>query len=155
MYCPNPTCEEVDTKVIDSRLADDGAAVRRRRRCPTCHHRFTTYERVEEAPLMVTKRSGGREPFDRMKIVAGLRQAAKGRPVSEDQLEALAEDVEDQLRLVGPEISSPQVGLAVLDQLRRLDEVAYVRFASVYKNFDAAADFERELTLLAKHTDQP
>src|ERR1700709_240747 len=146
MHCPNPSCEELDTKVIDSRLADEGSAVRRRRRCPTCHHRFTPQQRGEggagEARLMVTKRSGGREPFDRLKIVAGLQQAAKGRPVSMDQLEALAEDVEDQLRLVGPEITSPQVGLAVLDLLRRVDEVAYVRFASVYKNFDAAADFE-------------
>jgi transcriptional repressor NrdR len=152
VHCPNPTCDENDTKVIDSRLSEEGSAVRRRRRCPTCHHRFTTYERVEEVPLVVTKRSGGREPFDRNKIVAGLLQAAKGRPVSVDELESLAEDVEDQLRLSGPEVSSAQVGLAVLDALRSVDEVAYVRFASVYKNFDAAADFERELTMLAKDT---
>jgi transcriptional repressor NrdR len=107
---------------------------------------------MEEVSLSVLKRSGQREPFSRAKLIAGLRAAAKGRPVTPDQLEALATAVEDAVRLDGPEVSSAQIGLAVLDALRALDEVAYLRFASVYKGFDQAADFERELTLLAKGT---
>lgn len=146
MRCPS--CLTLDTRVVDSRLAEDGAAIRRRRLCPTCGYRFTTYERLEQVPLVVIKRSGQREPFDRGKIVAGVRAAAKGRPVALEQVEGLAADVEDALRLDGPEVTSAQVGLAVLDALRRLDEVAYVRFASVYKNFAEAADFEREVTML-------
>ena len=141
-------CFAVDTRVVDSRTAEDGAAIRRRRLCPACGARFTTYERIEVAPLVVIKRSGQREPFDRAKVVAGVRAAAKGRPVDVEQLELLAADVEDSVRLDGPEVTSAQVGLAVLDALRHLDEVAYVRFASVYKNFAAAADFEREVTML-------
>ncbi len=117
-----------------------------------CRFRFTTYERIDEVPLVVTKRSGEREPFVRAKVVAGLQAAAKGRPVTVEQLESLAVDVEDALRLTGSEVSSAQVGLAVLERLRALDEVAYLRFASVYKNFDAAADFQRELALLAKES---
>ena len=107
---------------------------------------------MEEVPLVVTKRSGQREAFDRAKLVAGVRAAAKGRPVGEDELENLATEVEDAMRLDGPEVTSAHVGVAVLDALRHLDEVAYLRFASVYKGFDDAADFERELTLLAKGT---
>lgn len=99
---------------------------------------------------MVVKTHGGRQPFDRSKIVAGVLAAAKGRPVDETTVEAMAEQVEDELRLVGPEVSTAQVGLAVLNHLRTLDDVAYLRFASVYKNFDAAEDFQRELTLLEK-----
>ena len=117
-----------------------------------CSFRFTTYERTEEVPLVVVKRSGAKEPFDRAKLVSGVRASAKGRPVSQEQIEALATEVEDAMRLDGPEVSTAQVGLAVLDALRILDEVTYVRFASVYKGFDAAADFERELHLLAKGT---
>lgn len=148
MHCP--TCHAVDTKVIDSRLADDGAAVRRRRSCLTCGYRFTTYERLEEAPLIVVKSRGTREPFERAKIVAGVVAATKGRPVTRAEVEALAEAVEDEVRLVGPEVTSAQVGLAVLERLRALDDVTYLRFASVYKNFDAAADFHRELELMQK-----
>ena len=136
--------------MVDSRTAQDGAAIRRRRSCLSCGYRFTTFERLEEVPLVVVKRSGQREGFDRAKVVAGIRAAAKGRPVTDDQLEALATDVEDAMRLDGPEVTSAHVGLAVLEALRHLDEVAYMRFASVYKNFGGAADFERELTLLAK-----
>jgi len=147
-----PACRADDTKVVDSRTAQDGAAIRRRRSCPSCQYRFTTFERMEEVPLMVTKRSGQRVPFDRAKIVAGVRAAAKGRPVTAEELENLAIDVEDAMRLDGPEVTSAHVGVAVLDALRHLDEVAYLRFASVYKGFDDAADFERELTLLAKGT---
>jgi transcriptional repressor NrdR len=150
MRCP--ACRAEDTKVVDSRTAADGAAIRRRRLCLACGHRFTTFERVEEVPLVVVKRSGQREPFDRAKVVAGVQAAAKGRPVGPGELDALATDVEDAMRLDGPEVTSAHVGVAVLDALRHLDEVAYLRFASVYKGFDGAADFERELTLLAKGT---
>jgi transcriptional repressor NrdR len=149
-----PVCASLDDKVIDSRTADDGSAIRRRRECLACGGRFTTFERLEEAPLVVVKRSGEREPFDRSKLVAGVLAAAKGRPVSIDQLEGLAGEVEEGLRLEGGgDVSSERVGLAVLDRLRILDEVAYLRFASVYKGFDEADDFARELTLLAKSTE--
>lgn len=148
-----PSCEADDTRVVDSRTADEGSAIRRRRACPACAYRFTTFERIEEVPLVVVKSSGSREPFDRHKVMAGVRAAIKGRPVTEAQLEQLAAAVEDSARLDGPEVTSAQVGLAVLDRLREVDEVAYLRFASVYKNFDAAADFQRELALLVKRSD--
>ena len=150
MRCPS--CRADDTKVVDSRATDDGAAIRRRRSCLLCSFRFTTYERMEEVPLVVVKRSGAKELFDRAKVVSGVRSAAKGRPVAVEQIEALATEVEDAMRLDGPEVTTAQVGLAALDALRVLDEVAYVRFASVYKGFGEAADFERELHLLAKGT---
>ena len=137
--------------MIDSRPADDGAAIRRRRSCPECSYRFTTYERLEGAPLLVAKRSGDRQPFDRAKVIFGVRSACKGRPVEDEQIDALAEMVEDDMRLAaaaGTEITSSTVGHAVLEHLKGLDEVAYMRFASVYKNFDDAADFRRELALL-------
>jgi transcriptional repressor NrdR len=143
----------VDDKVVDSRQADDGSAIRRRRECLQCGRRFTTFERVEEVPLVVVKRSGEREPFDRLKVVAGLKAACKNRPVDVVTLETLATEVEESLRLDGPEVTSQQIGLTVLDRLRRVDEVAYVRFASVYKGFDDASDFEREVGLLTKHTE--
>ncbi|MFN5114914.1 MAG: transcriptional regulator NrdR [Acidimicrobiaceae bacterium] len=149
MHCP--VCRHDDTKVIDSRSAEDGSAIRRRRACPECTYRFTTYERLESVPLMVSKRSGGREPFDRAKVVFGVRSACKGRPVNDEQIDALAEMVEDDMRLAqvaGTEITSSTVGHAVLERLRDLDKVAYVRFASVYKNFDDTSDFSRELALL-------
>lgn len=149
MHCP--VCRHDDTKVIDSRSAEDGSAIRRRRACPECAYRFTTYERLESVPLMVAKRSGGREPFDRAKVVFGVRSACKGRPVNDEQIDALAEMVEDDMRLAqvaGTEITSSTVGHAVLERLRDLDKVAYVRFASVYKNFDDTSDFSRELALL-------
>jgi transcriptional repressor NrdR len=148
MRCPK--CHTDDTKVIDSREVADGAAIRRRRSCTACSHRFTTYERLEEVPLVVVKSDGLREPFDRAKVVAGVSAASKGRPVTAEQIEVLAEEIEDLARLQGNEITSAQVGLAVLDRLRCLDEVAYLRFASVYKNFDVAADFQAELVLLKK-----
>ena len=148
MRCP--TCTSLDDKVVDSRLADDGVAIRRRRECLGCGRRFTTFERIEEAGLMVRKRSGVREPFRRAKIVAGVRAAAKNRPVSPEQLEGLAADVEEALRLEGSEASSARVGAIVLERLRALDEVAYVRFASVYKGFDAPGDFEREVLALTQ-----
>ena len=148
-----PSCATLDDKVVDSRTADDGAAIRRRRECLACGRRFTTYERIEEAPLVVVKRAGQREPFDRDKVMAGVRAAAKNRPVTDEQIEALAAEVEESLRLAGPDLSSQEVGLAVLDGLRHLDEVTYLRFASVYKDFADLRDFEREVGLLTKSTE--
>jgi transcriptional repressor NrdR len=148
-----PTCASLDDKVVDSRLADDGAAIRRRRECLGCGRRTTTFERVEEVPLVVVKRSGHSEPFDRAKVVRGLEAATKNRPVSTEQMQALAAEVEESLRLEGPDVSSQQVGVAVLDRLRQIDDVAYLRFASVYKGFEEAGDFQREAGLLTKATE--
>ena len=151
MRCPS--CSSLDDKVIDSRASDDGTAIRRRRECLSCGRRSTTFERLEEVPLLVVKRSGDRQVFDRDKIVAGLRSATKNRPVLPQQLEQLAADVEEHVRLDGPEVPTERVGMAVLDRLREIDRVAYVRFASVYKGFDDPADFEREVNLLTKATE--
>jgi transcriptional repressor NrdR len=148
VHCPS--CHAEDTKVVDSRLAEEGSAVRRRRQCLSCAHRFTTFERVDEVPLVVVKADGRHEPFDRGKIVAGIAAATKGRGVEPAEIEQIAVAIEDSVRLQGSEVSSAQIGLAVLDRLRTFDEVAYLRFASVYKNFDAAADFHREIELLGK-----
>ena len=164
MRCPS--CASIDDKVVDSRLADDGAAIRRRRECLGCGRRFTTYERIERVDeLIVLKRSGHREPFDRSKVVAGVRAAAKNRPVSPEQMEAVAADVEERMRL-GPSgptgqraenqvavVTTQEIGLAVLDRLRVIDDVTYLRFASVYKGFTGAGDFEREVGLLTKSTE--
>jgi transcriptional repressor NrdR len=138
---------------VDSRLAEDGAAIRRRRECLACGRRFTTFERMEEVPLWVVKRTGLREPFDRAKVVAGVRAACKNRPVTDSQMEELAQGVEDLLRAGTPEPSSQQVGVAVLELLQSLDDVAYLRFASVYKGFEEAGDFQREAGLLTKTTE--
>ena len=151
MRCPH--CSADDDKVIDSRGAEDGSAIRRRRECLSCGRRFTTFERVEEVPLVVVKRGGEVVPFDRARIVAGIRAAAKNRPISEDQMEALAFEVEEQSRLVSGDVSTESIGLAVLEGLRRLDEVAYVRFASVYKGFDDADDFLAEVRALTKESE--
>ncbi len=144
MYCPY--CRHIDSRVIDSRTADDGAAIRRRRACPACGRRFTTQETVI---LTVLKRSGVTEPFNRDKIVRGVQRACQGRPVTEDQLAILAQQVEDAIRGRGSgEIPSHEVGLAILGPLRDLDEVAYLRFASVYRGFESVADFEDEIAAL-------
>ncbi|CAN5561721.1 transcriptional regulator NrdR [soil metagenome] len=148
-------CGAEDTKVVDSRLAGAGDAVRRRRRCEECSYRFTTFERVDEVPLVVIKSDGTRQPFDRAKVTAGIRAACKGRGVSTGDVEAIGDEVEDLLRAEATRsetgaVSSAAIGLAVLERLRVLDDVAYLRFASVYKNFDAASDFHRELELLDK-----
>jgi transcriptional repressor NrdR len=153
MRCP--TCASIDDKVVDSRTAEDGAAIRRRRECLACGRRFTTFERLDDVPLMVVKRSGDREPWDRAKVIAGLHAAAKNRPLGDVQLDDLAMHVEEEARLSGPEVTSEQIGRAVLDRLRALDEVAYVRFASVYKGFDAADDFAREAGTLRAPTPGP
>lgn len=151
MRCP--ACSSLDDKVVDSRQAEDGQSIRRRRQCLACGGRFTTFERIEAAPLMVTKRSGAREPFDPAKIVAGVRSAAKARPVGGAEIEALAVGVEEEIRLEsGAEVTSERIGRAVLERLYEMDAVAAVRFASVYKGFDDPADFERELTLLPRRT---
>jgi transcriptional repressor NrdR len=139
-------------RVIDSRQAEDGAAIRRRRQCLGCSHRYTTFERIEEVPLMVVKRSGLREPFDRTKVIDGLRAATKNRPVTDQQLDEVVQGIEDSLREAAAVASTEEVGLAVLDRLRDLDEVAYLRFASVYKGFEGVDDFRREVGLLTKTT---
>ena len=148
MFCPS--CHADDTKVVDSRLADEGVAIRRRRQCLTCSYRFTTFERAEEVALTVVKSDGSLQPFDRDKIRFGVMAATKGRPVDAARVEQVTAAVEDEIRLLGNQVTSSQIGLCVLDHLRLLDEVAYLRFASVYKNFDAAADFQSELELLSK-----
>jgi transcriptional repressor NrdR len=148
-----PWCSSLDDKVVDSRLGEDGAAIRRRRECLSCNRRFTTYERLEEAPLWVVKRAGEREPFDRAKVVAGVRAATKNRPVGEDELDDIAQQVEESLRGQGAEVTSQLIGVAVLDRLRQVDEVAYLRFASVYKGFEDVGDFQREVGLLTKTTE--
>ena len=145
-------CASLDDKVVDSRIAEEGAAIRRRRECLACGRRFTTYERLDDVPLLVIKRSGHREPWDRSKVVAGVQAAAKNRPMGEEAIDDLALGVEEEVRLAGGEVASEQVGLAILDRLRKLDEVAYLRFASVYKGFDDADDFAREARLLTKAT---
>ena len=134
--------------MVDSRSAERGDAIRRRRECLSCGRRFTTYERVERLGLSVVKRDGTTEPYDREKMVAGIRKALVNRPVSEEQVTALVSKIEERLRRKGPEITSQQVGLEVLSNLQKLDQVAYVRFASVYKDFQEIGDFERELGLL-------
>ncbi len=144
MHCP--FCRHADSRVIDSRTSDDGTAIRRRRQCPACQRRFTT---VETASLSVVKRSGASEPFSRDKIVSGVRKACQGRPVSADDLALLAQRVEETLRATGsPAIDANEVGLAILGPLRELDEVAYLRFASVYQDFDSLEDFESAITSL-------
>jgi transcriptional repressor NrdR len=146
-------CGQTDSKVVDSRQSDDGGAIRRRRQCLACGHRFTTFERPESPGITVLKRSGDREPFDRAKLVAGVQAALKARPVGAGEAEALAAAVEDEMRqLPTGEVTSERVGRSVLEGLRELDPVAAVRFASVYKGFDDLSDFEREITLLTKRT---
>lgn len=147
-----PRCSTDEDRVIDSRTSEDGAAIRRRRECLACGRRFTTYERLEEVPFVVVKRSGQREPFDRAKLIAGMQAAAKNRPLPAALLEQIAVEIEEGLRLEGPEVTSEQVGLAALRALSGRDDVAYLRFASVYKGFNDADDFRREAGLLTKLT---
>ncbi len=147
MHCP--FCRHPDSRVVDSREADEGQAIRRRRSCPECGRRFTT---VETAVLSVVKRSGVTEPFSREKVVRGVRRACQGRQVDNDALNLLAQQVEDAVRASGSaEIPSNEVGLAILGPLRDLDEVAYLRFASVYRSFSSAEDFAREIKELREH----
>lgn len=146
MQCPS--CGAVENRVVDSRAADDNAAIRRRRLCEQCGSRFTTFERIEEAPLLVIKRDGRCQPLQREKLEVGVRSACKGRPVDEAAISALVVRVEDEVRLLGGEVESARIGALVLEGLRPLDGVAAVRFASVYKGFESAEDFAAELRLL-------
>ncbi|MEN9713450.1 MAG: hypothetical protein RLZZ164_114 [Actinomycetota bacterium] len=144
MHCP--FCRYPDSRVIDSRTSDDGASIRRRRECPQCNQRFST---TETASLMVIKRSGVIEPFSRDKIVNGVRKACQGRPVTEADLAFLAQKVEETVRATGSaQIDAHDVGLAILEPLRQLDEVAYIRFASVYQGWETLEDFEQAVKLL-------
>ncbi|MGH8870545.1 MAG: transcriptional regulator NrdR [Acidimicrobiia bacterium] len=145
MLCP--VCGAPSTRVIDSRPAEGGQAIRRRRECESCGHRFTTYERLEPQ-LMVRKRNGRLEPFSAAKLAAGISAALADRPVSGSSIESLAEEVEASLHGQGSQVSSEDIGREVLERLRALDEVGYLRFASVYKEFQDAADFEKEVAAL-------
>ncbi|MEY4102574.1 MAG: Transcriptional repressor NrdR, partial [Actinomycetota bacterium] len=139
MYCP--FCRHPDSRVIDSRTSDDGLSIRRRRQCPECGGRFST---TETASLSVIKRSGVVEPFSREKVVSGVRKACQGRPVTDADLAVLAQKVEETIRATGAsQIEANEIGLAILPSLRELDEVAYLRFASVYQGFESLEDFER------------
>lgn len=149
MRCP--FCGHPEDRVVDSRVAEEGGAIRRRRECLSCGQRYTTFERIETVPFMVEKRSGTREPFDRAKMVAGIRKACKNRPVTVEEMEQLADDVAATVRAGGRNsVASSELGREILERLRDLDEIAYLRFASVYKDFQELTDFERELGLLQK-----
>lgn len=142
MLCPS--CGADDTRVIDSRPVESGQAIRRRRECEVCSHRFTTYERLEPQ-LVVRKRNGRLEAFSAPKLVSGLSAALADRSISGSAVEELAAEVEAVLRAEGPQVTSEEIGRQVLERLKDLDEVAYLRFASVYKEFQGAADFEKEM----------
>lgn len=153
MRCPH--CRSLDRdRVIDSRTADGGAAIRRRRQCEACGQRFTTFERPEAVTLTILKRSGEEVAYERDKVISGLERACVNRPVDPAEIERVADEVEELVRASGGRpVPSQEVGLAILDRLREIDEVAYVRFASVYKDFQEIGDFERELgSLLRKQT---
>jgi transcriptional repressor NrdR len=147
MECPS--CGLADSKVLDSRPSDDGKSIRRRRECNNCRHRFTTYERVEERPILVIKRSGNREQFDADKLLAGIMRACEKRPVSMKKIEAVVENIENAVREGSDrEASSQLIGEMVMQQLRALDPVAYVRFASVYQDFEDLNSFIRTIEQL-------
>jgi transcriptional repressor NrdR len=146
MRCP--WCSADDDRVVDSRPADAGDSIRRRRECARCGRRFTTYERIDEVGVVVRKRDGTKEPFDRDKLEAGIRKALSSRPIANPQIDELVDRIEARLRRKGPEITSQQIGIEVLSALRKADDVAYLRYASVYKDFEGVEDFERELDLL-------
>ena len=148
MRCP--WCDADEDRVIDSRPADGGEAIRRRRECAACTRRYTTFERIEDVGLVVVKRDGSKDPFSRDKLAAGIRNALADRPVMPTEVEDMVERIQARLRRRGPEVSSQVVGGEVLAALRKTDEVAYLRFASVYKDFEGAADFQRELVSLQK-----
>jgi len=145
-----PYCHQDSDKVVDSRASVDGDAIRRRRECLECGRRFTTYERLEAIPLTVAKRSGVVEPFDRAKLARGIGQAVAGRAVAVEAVEAMAGEIAEWLETQGPQVPSDVIGVAVLERLRPLDPVSYLRFASVYKGFDDLADFEAEVVELQK-----
>jgi transcriptional repressor NrdR len=146
MHCP--FCRGEDTRVIDSRDTDGGQAIRRRRECSSCGQRFTTFERMEGVPLVVLKRDGRREPFDRAKVVSGIAKACKNRPVSDESMRAICDEIEEIARERGGEITSVDLGDEVLTRLSALDEVAYVRFASVVQEFADVDEFKRVISQL-------
>lgn len=147
MRCPQ--CGERDTRVVDSRDLDDSATIRRRRECNGCTTRFTTYERIEAARLVLVKRDGTRQEFDRDKLVSGLRKALTRRPVADDAAETAADGIEAELRAAGvSEIPSSRVGAMAMEALRGIDQIAYIRFASVYQSFEDLADLKREVDSL-------
>jgi len=148
MRCP--WCNADDDRVVDSRPAESGAAIRRRRECRACGRRYSTFERVEDVGPLVVKRDGTKEPFDREKVSDSVRKAIKNRPVTPEQVTRLVDRVQERVRRKGPEVTSEQVGVAVLADLAKLDQVAYIRFASVYKDFQEISDFEQELVSLQK-----
>ncbi|MYM20749.1 transcriptional repressor NrdR [Brevibacterium sp. 5221] len=149
MHCP--FCRHADSRVVDSRTAEDGSSIRRRRQCPNCMRRFTT---IEATSLSVIKRSGVTEEFSRQKVISGVRKACQGRPVGEDDLAKLAQRVEELIRARGiAEVDADEVGLAILEPLRELDQVAYLRFASVYQGFDSLEDFEAAIGSLRAERD--
>ena len=151
MRCPQ--CGTRDTRVVDSRDLDESATIRRRRECPACAARFTTYERVEAARLVVVKRDGTRQEFDRDKLAAGLAKALTRRPVADDAAERAADEIESALRSSGAsEVPSSRIGAMAMDKLRAIDHIAYIRFASVYQSFEDLADLKREVdSLFAEH----
>jgi transcriptional repressor NrdR len=147
MRCPQ--CGDRDTRVVDSRDLDDSATIRRRRECTACSMRFTTYERIEAARLVVVKRDATRQEFDRERLVTGLRKALTRRPVPDDAAEAAADRIEAELRAAGmTEVPSSRVGALAMEQLRALDHIGYIRFASVYQSFDDLEDLKREVDTL-------
>lgn len=147
MKCPH--CYHFESKVLDSRITEEGASIRRRRMCLKCERRFTTYERVDETPLMVVKKDKRREPFDRQKVLAGILKACEKRPVSLHQAESVADEIEKELRNRGNnEVPAKMIGSILMEHLKRLDPVAYVRFASVYKEFKDVGKFLEELKIL-------
>lgn len=147
MKCP--ACESNDDKVIDSRPAEDGSSIRRRRECLVCGARFTTYERVEDMPLMVIKKDGSRQPFDRQKLIIGIMKSCEKRPITTEQIEHLIDNIERTANnALKREISTAEIGEQVLKQLRNIDEVAYVRFASVYRAFSDINSFVSEISAL-------
>jgi transcriptional repressor NrdR len=147
MRCPH--CGARETRVVDSRDLDDSATIRRRRECTACTTRFTTYERIEAARLVVVKRDGSRQEFDREKLASGLRKALTRRPVADDAAERAADEIEAELRSHGStEVDSSLVGTLAMDKLRELDQIAYIRFASVYQSFDDLEDLKREVDSL-------
>ncbi|HXG40827.1 MAG TPA: transcriptional regulator NrdR [Candidatus Limnocylindrales bacterium] len=147
MRCPQ--CGARETRVVDSRDLEDAATIRRRRECVACSTRFTTYERIEAARLVVVKRDGSRQEFDRDKLVAGLRKALTRRPVGDDAAEIAADEIEAELRAGGTsEVPSSRIGALAMEKLRALDQIAYIRFASVYQSFEDLEDLKREVDLL-------
>jgi transcriptional repressor NrdR len=149
MQCPR--CKNENSRVVDSRKADDGQAIRRRRECTNCEYRYTTFERRQETPILVVKKDGNREEFNREKLLRGVMRASEKRPVSYDEMEHLVEEVEREIRKQNPtEVPSEKIGDLVMDRLSELDEVAYIRFASVYRQFKDVDAYKNEVRRLEK-----